>query len=83
MKVSYFASMREAIGKGQETLSLPDNIKTIDQLINWLAGSGDAYHRAFADRAAINVALNETLVEQDAAIIDTDTLAIFPPMTGG
>lgn len=83
MKISYFASMREAIGKGQETLELPDTIQTIDQLINWLANVDGAYHRAFADRAAINVALNDTLVEQDATITNTDTLAIFPPMTGG
>lgn len=83
MKINYFASMREAIGKGQETLSLPDTVKTIDQLIDWLASSDDAYHRAFADRAAINVAVNETLVDQNTILNDTDTLAIFPPMTGG
>lgn len=83
MKISYFASMREAIGKGEEERTLPDTVGTVEQLIDWLANSDDAYQRAFIDRAAINVALNEALVEPSAAIKNSDTLAIFPPMTGG
>lgn len=83
MKISYFASMREAIGKGEEERTLPDTVGTIEQLIDWLANSDDAYQRAFIDRAAINVALNEALVDPSTAIKNSDTVAIFPPMTGG
>ena len=38
MKVKYFAWVRERIGKAEETIEPPASVRTVDDLIAWLAG---------------------------------------------
>ena len=39
MKVKYFAWVRERIGKAEETIEPPADVRTVDDLIDWLAGA--------------------------------------------
>ena len=39
MKVKYFAWVRERVGKAEETIEPPASVRTVDDLIAWLAGA--------------------------------------------
>ena len=83
MTLLYFAWVREAIGTGEETLTLPEDVATVDQLLAWLRTRGDGYTQALAEPDRIRVAVNQDYVGPDAAVTDADEVAIFPPVTGG
>jgi sulfur-carrier protein len=83
MKIKYFAWVRERIGKAEETIDPPAHVKTVDQLIAWLAARGETYAHAFETPRVIRAAIDHAHVKQDAAIAGAREIAFFPPMTGG
>ncbi len=83
MKLVYFAWVREKTGLSGEEISLPAEVNTIAQLIDWLVARGDNYQAAFADLKVIRVALNQQYVKFDSPVSDGDEVAFFPPVTGG
>jgi sulfur-carrier protein len=83
MKLKYFAWVRERIGKTEETVELPASIKTVEQLIAWLATRGETYAYAFETPRVIRAAIDHAHVKQDALIQGAREIAFFPPMTGG
>ncbi|MCH8861217.1 MAG: molybdopterin converting factor subunit 1 [Proteobacteria bacterium] len=83
MQLLYFAWVRERIGTGEETLSLPGEVTTVGQLLDWLAARGEQYAAALDQRSHIRVAVNQTYVGTDHPVSDGDEVAIFPPVTGG
>jgi molybdopterin synthase sulfur carrier subunit len=83
MKLKYFAWVRERIGKAEETIDLPPEIDTVEQLIGWLARRGDGYAHAFETPRVIRTAIDQAHVKPDAAIKGAREIAFFPPMTGG
>jgi molybdopterin synthase sulfur carrier subunit len=83
MKVLYFAWVRERVGKPEEEVEPPAEVRTVGELMAWLAGRGDEYAYAFEDAKVIRAALDRTHVRPDAAISGAREVAFFPPMTGG
>ncbi len=83
MKVKYFAWVRERIGKSEETIEPPPNVRTVDDLIAWLAGRGETYAHAFERPRVIRAAIDHAHVKSDAVISGAREIAFFPPMTGG
>jgi len=83
MKVLYFAWLRERLNRDEEEVSPPGNVATIAQLMDWLSAKDEAIALAFAYRNLIRTAVNEQILEHDAAIAGAKTIAFFPPMTGG
>jgi molybdopterin synthase sulfur carrier subunit len=83
MKVKYFAWVRERIGKGEETIDPPADVRTVSELIGWLARRGDGYAYAFEKPNVIRAAIDQAHVRADAAIGGAREIAFFPPMTGG
>jgi sulfur-carrier protein len=83
MKVKYFAWVRERIGKAEETIDPPANVRTVDELITWLSGRGDGYAYAFEKPKVIRTAIDHAHVKPEAAIAGAREIAFFPPMTGG
>lgn len=83
MKLKYFAWVRERIGKTEETLDPPAEVRTVGDLIGWLSGRGEEYAYAFEKPQVIRVALDQTHVKSDALIAGAREAALFPPMTGG
>jgi sulfur-carrier protein len=83
MKVKYFAWVRERVGKSEETIEPPSGVRTIDDLIVWLAKRGEGYAYAFERPKVIRAAIDHTHVKPDAAIAGASEIAFFPPMTGG
>ncbi|MCX7309462.1 MAG: molybdopterin converting factor subunit 1 [Afipia sp.] len=83
MKVLYFASVRERIGKAEETVEPPANVRTVSDLMQWLVARGEEYANAFATPRVIRAAIDHTHVKPDTAIAGAREIAFFPPMTGG
>jgi molybdopterin synthase sulfur carrier subunit len=79
--VKYFASIREALGLSHEVLQT--QALTLGDLRNELIARGDHYAQALARGRAVRMALNQTLSEESAVLIDGCEVAFFPPVTGG
>ncbi|MFM8546364.1 MAG: molybdopterin converting factor subunit 1 [Betaproteobacteria bacterium] len=85
MKISllYFASLREALGTGHESVELPPGIGTAGDLRKWLAARGDPWSAQFAEGRAVRVAIAKQMAATDTALFDGAEVAFFPPVTGG
>ncbi len=83
VKVVYFAWVRERIGKGEEELEIPAEVKTAGELVSWLGTLGEGYEEALRVPQAIRVAVNQEHVEHNELIAGAREIGIFPPMTGG
>jgi molybdopterin synthase sulfur carrier subunit len=83
VKLFYFASVRQKIGRADENMSLPIGVATISDLISALCARGGGYAEAFAEPARLRAARNQDHVPLDARISDDDEIAFFPPVTGG
>lgn len=82
MKLVYFASVREALGVGEETLELPATVTTVAQLIEFLAARGDLWQQTLKDGKVL-CAVDQEVAEPDSALGSASEVAFFPPVTGG
>jgi sulfur-carrier protein len=83
MKIKYFAWVRERVGKAEDTLEPPASVRTVDDLIGWLAKRDEAYAHAFEKPRVIRAAIDHAHVKSDSLIAGAGEIAFFPPMTGG
>ncbi|MEJ1160740.1 molybdopterin converting factor subunit 1 [Prosthecomicrobium sp. N25] len=83
MRILYFAWVRERIGKAEETLEPPADVKTAGDLLRWLKGLGEEYDHALERPEVIRVAVDQRHVRAEAPIAGAREVALFPPMTGG
>ena len=83
MKIVYFAWVRERIGKESETVTLPEGIETVADLLGWLKRRGEGYAEALAHAQMIRVAIDHEHVQHDTRLPAQGEIALFPPMTGG
>lgn len=81
IEVLYFAWVRERIGAPRETVAT--GAATVAALVEELKARSDGHAAAFADTAALRVALDQELAEFDAPLAGVREVAFFPPMTGG
>ena len=83
MKILYFAWLRERLNKGEEEVTPPPEVKTVGDLIGWLAANDEAAGLALGNRKIIRAAIDATIVDHSASITAAKVVALFPPMTGG
>lgn len=81
IQLKYFASIREALGVGSE--SLQTDARTVAALRDALIARGGAASEALARSRHVRVALNQNLVDESAALCEGCEVAFFPPVTGG
>jgi len=81
IQLRYFASVREAIGRGGEQRET--SAATLSQLRDELAAQGEPYAQALASGRAVRMALDQVMVQEDAQLQDGCEVAFFPPVTGG
>ena len=82
-KLVYFAWVRERIGKPEEEIELPTDVKTVRDLLNHLKTLGEEYEAALQYPEVIRVAIDQEHVEHSETIGGAREIGIFPPMTGG
>lgn len=81
VSLKYFASIREAIGQGGESVST--QAATLKALREELIARGGAYAEVLAHGRAVRMAVNQDLCEESAALSEGCEVAFFPPVTGG
>jgi molybdopterin synthase sulfur carrier subunit len=79
--VRYFASIREAIGQGSE--SLDTSAASLSALRDELIARGAAYADSLARGKAVRLALDQVMSDESAVLRDGCEVAFFPPVTGG
>jgi molybdopterin synthase sulfur carrier subunit len=82
-KLIYFAWVRERIGKPDEALELPEDLRTVKDLLSFLKARGEGYEAALLHPDVIRVAIDQEHVSHDATLAGAREIALFPPMTGG
>ena len=83
IKVLYFASVKEKLGRNAEDVEVPAGIATVAALRAHLGSRGGAYAEVFSENKLIKAAVNEDMVAATAPIKAGDEVAFFPPVTGG
>ena len=81
LTVKYFASIREALGRGSEALDT--QAATLAQLRDELVARGDGYAQSLARGKSVRVALNQVMSDESAPLGEGCEVAFFPPVTGG
>jgi molybdopterin synthase sulfur carrier subunit len=82
LKVLYFASVREALGKDAEAVEVPTPA-TVAGLVERLRSRAGPYAEALASHRRWRVAVNQEMVGLSEPLKAGDEVAIFPPVTGG
>jgi molybdopterin synthase sulfur carrier subunit len=87
VKVLYFASLRERVGKGSEEIDLPAGVATLGELRGHLIARGGVWETSLGGNKSVRMAVNQDMVplsaSHTAAINAGDEIAFFPPVTGG
>ena len=83
IKVLYFARLKEAVNYSSEEIDLPEAIKTVTALKNYLSQRGEIWANLFDGKQVVRAAINHALVDDLASIQAGDEVAFFPPVTGG
>ncbi len=79
--IKYFASVREAVGKGSEVRET--TAPTLGALRDELLALGAPYADVLARGKAVRMALNQVMSDESARLTDGCEVAFFPPVTGG
>lgn len=79
--VLYFAWLRERIDTPRERVET--DAATVAELVSELVARGERHAAAFADLAAVRVAVDQRLTDFAAPLAGVREVAFFPPMTGG
>lgn len=82
LKILYFASLREALGLGTESIDLPAGVNSIAGLLDVLTTRGGEWER-LARVKNLRYAVNQEMARLDSPIKAGDEVAFFPPVTGG
>lgn len=79
--VRFFASLREAVGV--DCVDVQPAEPTLRGLRRALADLLDAAQWEAVAATGVQVALNQAIVQDEAALADGDEVAFLPPVTGG
>jgi molybdopterin synthase sulfur carrier subunit len=83
VRVLYFASLRDRLGRSADELDLPADIVTIDQVRAYLVSRGDPWQTAFSETRRVRAAVNRAMADGSTRIGEGAEIAFFPPVTGG
>lgn len=85
MEVRYLSWLRGKIGCAEETVTLPPDVGTVDQLVDWLSLKSEPHKNLSRHRDVISVSVNGAVIHdwRAAAIADADQVSFFSPMAGG
>jgi molybdopterin synthase sulfur carrier subunit len=82
LKILYFASLRETLGRGEESLDLPDGVSDVGGLLQALTARGGAWETLSVVKN-LRYAVNQEMGRLDSPLKAGDEIAFFPPVTGG
>ena len=83
IKLRFFASVREALGTSGEAVLLPDSVRTVGAVRDYLIARGGAWAEALGHERALRMAFEQVMCGAETPIRDGAEVAFFPPVTGG
>ncbi len=83
LKIIYFASLKEKIGRSEDQIELPEGVSTLSDLIDSLSESLDDTWSSAINSSTTLMAVNQEMSDSNTLIKDGDEIAFFPPVTGG
>ena len=83
LSVLYFAWLRERVGVSEETVSPPESVVTVADLVLYLANLDQRHAAAFKERKTVRCAVNQEFADPATILRPGDEVAFFPPVTGG
>lgn len=83
LRVLYFAALRERVGRAEETVDVPAEVRLVGELQRWLAARGEPWANAFAETRRVRAAVDQAMVSGTAELHENAEVAFFPPVTGG
>ena len=81
--ILYFAWLRERIGSACEDVALPEGVRTVSALVDFLSARSPGHEAAFRNRRSVRAAVNQEFADPSDAVRPGDEVAFFPPVTGG
>ena len=82
VRILYFAALRDAVGRADESMVLPSGVGTIGELQSFLADRGGDWV-ALSPGRNVRAARNQRMVQPAETVGPGDEVAFFPPVTGG
>ena len=84
MKVLYFASFRERLNCGEETINENEvaQLGSLEDLLHLLRERGSPWDVTL-DPDSTLAAINQEMAPLNSSIAPDDEIAFFPPVTGG
>lgn len=83
IELRFFASVRESLGVAQETVIVPEQVKNVGDVREFLIARGGAWAEVLAEGRALRMAYDHVMTSADTAVNDGGEVAFFPPVTGG
>lgn len=84
IQVRYFASLREALGRGEAIeLAAAGPAPTVAALRDALVARGGRHAELLARGRAVRCAVNQAMADDATPIPAAAEVAFFPPVTGG
>ncbi len=83
IQLRFFASVREALRTSEETVILPQHVRTVGEVRAFLRERGGAWAEVLAEGRALRMAFNHQMTGPDTVIAEGGEVAFFPPVTGG
>jgi len=83
MKVLYFAWLRTRTGVGSEEVTPPESVRTVGELMDWLAARHPGFAEALEAPGVVRAAVNLDYADRSHPVCPDDEVAFFPPVTGG
>ena len=78
--VLYFAALRDVMGTGEESVTLPPEVRTASDFLRFLEGARGALTGRLQ---SVRLARNEQFAEPGEVLAAGDVLALIPPVAGG
>ncbi len=83
IQLRFFASVREALGIAQETVTVPQQVQSVGDVREFLIARGGVWAEVLAEGRALRMAYDHVMTDADTAIREGGEVAFFPPVTGG
>ena len=83
MKLKYFAWLRDSMGRESEDIVLPNEIRNVGMLLDWLPTQGERFETAFEYIDVVLVSVNRQHAGRDHPVRDEDEIILAPPIAGG
>ncbi|HMA06926.1 MAG TPA: MoaD/ThiS family protein [Ramlibacter sp.] len=83
MKLRYCAWLRDSMGCASEHIVLPNEVKNVGMLLDWLPTQDERFKGAFEYIDVVLVSVNLRYADRDYPVHDEDEVIFAPPIAGG